>query len=216
MATPPTPVKKVPADAKQPVIQPMLYKSVVTIYRVFALLTLYVVLAGVLASIGRGQALGGEFGHALDDNVYVGFRLTKRDAGFAARHHLQPHLLVDDAGRGGEHQVPTRVDGVLHGERDPEIGRFSDGLAEETGRRYRHDLKWYPMDRDAGSEDGGIAGEPAIPVTVADNGERCAAASLVGFDAKRAAQNRRDAQRSEVIAADQSDGGRLFSLNSSA
>jgi hypothetical protein len=49
MATPPTPVKKVPADAKQPVIQPMLYKSVVTIYRVFALLTLYVVLAGVLA-----------------------------------------------------------------------------------------------------------------------------------------------------------------------
>jgi hypothetical protein len=42
-------VKKAPAEAKASVIQPMLYKSVVTIYRVFAILTLYVVLAGVLA-----------------------------------------------------------------------------------------------------------------------------------------------------------------------
>src|SRR5271155_5680218 len=47
MAT--TDVKKVPADLKPSVIQPLLYKSVVTIYRVFAILTLYVVLAGVLA-----------------------------------------------------------------------------------------------------------------------------------------------------------------------
>ncbi len=42
-------VKKVPADAKPSVIQPLLYKSVVTIYRVFAIVTLYAVLAGVLA-----------------------------------------------------------------------------------------------------------------------------------------------------------------------
>ncbi len=47
MAT--TPIKKAPTEAKTPVIQPMLYKSVVTIYRIFAILTLYVVLAGVLA-----------------------------------------------------------------------------------------------------------------------------------------------------------------------
>jgi hypothetical protein len=47
MAT--SPVKKVPPEAKSSVIQPMLYKSVVTIYRVFAILTLYVVLGGVLA-----------------------------------------------------------------------------------------------------------------------------------------------------------------------
>jgi hypothetical protein len=40
---------KLPADTKAAVIQPMLYKSVVTIYRVFAILTLYVVLGGVLA-----------------------------------------------------------------------------------------------------------------------------------------------------------------------
>ena len=43
--TPPI-VKKL-ADTKASVIQPILYKSVVTIYRVFAILTLYVVLAGV-------------------------------------------------------------------------------------------------------------------------------------------------------------------------
>jgi hypothetical protein len=50
MATPATPaVKKLPADAKPSVIQPMLYKSVVTVYRIFAILTLYLVLAGVLA-----------------------------------------------------------------------------------------------------------------------------------------------------------------------
>jgi hypothetical protein len=42
-------VKKAPTEAKASVIQPMLYKSVVTTYRVFAILTLYVVLAGVLA-----------------------------------------------------------------------------------------------------------------------------------------------------------------------
>jgi len=42
-------VKKVPPEAKPSVIQPMLYKSVVTIYRIFAILTLYVVLGGVLA-----------------------------------------------------------------------------------------------------------------------------------------------------------------------
>lgn len=42
-------VKKVPADVKAPRIQPMLYKSVVTIYRVIAIVTLYVVLVGVLA-----------------------------------------------------------------------------------------------------------------------------------------------------------------------
>jgi hypothetical protein len=50
MATPVTPaLKKVPAEAKAPVLQPMLYKSVVTVYRIFAILTLYIVLAGVLA-----------------------------------------------------------------------------------------------------------------------------------------------------------------------
>jgi hypothetical protein len=47
MATPP--VKKMPANAKPFLIQPMLYKSVVTVYRIFAILTLYVVLGGVLA-----------------------------------------------------------------------------------------------------------------------------------------------------------------------
>jgi hypothetical protein len=47
MAT--TPVKKVLSDPKPSVIQPLLYKSVVTIYRVFAIVTLYVVLLGVLA-----------------------------------------------------------------------------------------------------------------------------------------------------------------------
>lgn len=47
MATPP--VKKLPAEARASVIQPMLYKSVVTIYRIFAIVTLYVVLGGVLA-----------------------------------------------------------------------------------------------------------------------------------------------------------------------
>jgi hypothetical protein len=41
-------VKKVP-EARPPVMQPMLYKSVVTVYRIFAILTLYLVLAGVLA-----------------------------------------------------------------------------------------------------------------------------------------------------------------------
>jgi len=47
MAT--SPVKKMSADAKPFLIQPMIYKSVVTIYRIFAILTLYVVLGGVLA-----------------------------------------------------------------------------------------------------------------------------------------------------------------------
>jgi hypothetical protein len=42
-------VKKPPAEAKGPVIQPLLYKSVVTVYRIFAIVTLYVVLGGVLA-----------------------------------------------------------------------------------------------------------------------------------------------------------------------
>ena len=46
MAT--TPEKKVVGNAA-PVFQPMIYKSVVTVYRVFAILTLYVVLIGVLA-----------------------------------------------------------------------------------------------------------------------------------------------------------------------
>jgi hypothetical protein len=41
--------KKVPASAKASVIQPMLYKSVVTVYRIFAIGTLYAVLFGVLA-----------------------------------------------------------------------------------------------------------------------------------------------------------------------
>jgi hypothetical protein len=47
MAT--APVKKAPTEARASVFQPMLYKSVVTIYRIFAILTLYVVLLGVLA-----------------------------------------------------------------------------------------------------------------------------------------------------------------------
>ncbi|MGA8214653.1 MAG: hypothetical protein WB799_13745 [Candidatus Sulfotelmatobacter sp.] len=41
-------VKKEP-EAKPSVIQPMVYKSVVTVYRIFAIVTLYLVLAGVLA-----------------------------------------------------------------------------------------------------------------------------------------------------------------------
>lgn len=47
MAT--TPVKKALADPKPSVFQPMVYKSVVTIYRIFAIATLYLVLGGVLA-----------------------------------------------------------------------------------------------------------------------------------------------------------------------
>ena len=47
MATPP--IKKLPANPRSPMLQPMLYKSVVTIYRIFAIITLYVVLGGVLA-----------------------------------------------------------------------------------------------------------------------------------------------------------------------
>jgi hypothetical protein len=47
MATPL--VKDVPASPKSPVLQPLIYKSVVTIYRIFAIVTLYVVLGGVLA-----------------------------------------------------------------------------------------------------------------------------------------------------------------------
>jgi hypothetical protein len=41
-------VKNAP-DAKPSVIQPILYKSVVMVYRIFAILTLYLVLAGVVA-----------------------------------------------------------------------------------------------------------------------------------------------------------------------
>jgi hypothetical protein len=47
MATPL--VKPAPASPKSPVLQPLIYKSVVTIYRIFAIATLYVVLGGVLA-----------------------------------------------------------------------------------------------------------------------------------------------------------------------
>jgi hypothetical protein len=47
MATPL--VKNLPARPKSPVLQPLIYKSVVTIYRIFAIVTLYVVLGGVLA-----------------------------------------------------------------------------------------------------------------------------------------------------------------------
>jgi len=47
MATPL--VKNAPANPKSPVLQPLIYKSVVTIYRIFAIVTLYVVLGGVLA-----------------------------------------------------------------------------------------------------------------------------------------------------------------------
>jgi hypothetical protein len=42
-------IKKLPAEPKSPVLQPLIYKSVVTIYRIFAIVTLYVVLGGVLA-----------------------------------------------------------------------------------------------------------------------------------------------------------------------
>jgi hypothetical protein len=47
MATPL--VKNAPASPKSPLLQPLIYKSVVTIYRIFAIVTLYVVLGGVLA-----------------------------------------------------------------------------------------------------------------------------------------------------------------------
>jgi len=47
MATPV--VKNLPAGPKSPLLQPLIYKSVVTIYRIFAIVTLYVVLGGVLA-----------------------------------------------------------------------------------------------------------------------------------------------------------------------
>jgi hypothetical protein len=47
MATPL--VKNAPASLKSPVLQPLIYKSIVTIYRIFAIVTLYVVLGGVLA-----------------------------------------------------------------------------------------------------------------------------------------------------------------------
>jgi len=41
--------KKLPAEAKTSVLQPLIYKSVVTVYRIFAIVTLYTVLIGVLA-----------------------------------------------------------------------------------------------------------------------------------------------------------------------
>ena len=44
-----TQVVKKPSEPRASVIQPMIYKSVVTVYRMFAIVTLYLVLAGVLA-----------------------------------------------------------------------------------------------------------------------------------------------------------------------
>ena len=49
MSTPATQVVKKVPEAKPSVIQPMIYKSVVTVYRIFAILTLYLVLIGVLS-----------------------------------------------------------------------------------------------------------------------------------------------------------------------
>jgi hypothetical protein len=43
------PVKKLPVEPKASLLQPLLYKSVVTVYRIFAIITLYTVLVGVLA-----------------------------------------------------------------------------------------------------------------------------------------------------------------------
>jgi hypothetical protein len=42
-------IKNAPATPRTPVLQPLIYKSVVTVYRIFAIATLYVVLFGVLA-----------------------------------------------------------------------------------------------------------------------------------------------------------------------
>ena len=55
--------------------------------------------------------------------------------------------------------------------------------------------------------------ESVIPAAVANHGEGSAAASLSALRAERVAQNRRNTQSGEVIAADQPDGGGLFTLN---
>lgn len=49
MATQAPPAVKKVSEAKPSTIQPMIYKSVVTVYRIFAIFTLYLVLLGVLA-----------------------------------------------------------------------------------------------------------------------------------------------------------------------
>ena len=54
---------------------------------------------------------------------------------------LKPNVLIQDALRRRTEQIAARVNCILHGDGDPDVGRFPDGFAKETRRGYPHNFK---------------------------------------------------------------------------
>ena len=136
---------------------------------------------------------GGRGDVALEHNVDFGVGLGERDARLQARDRLQPDVLINIfVGECGE-EIRAGVDGGLHGDGNPNVRRFTDGFAEESGRSDADDLKGRLIDFDPAGEYLGIEVEAATPESVTDHGDGRRVAHMIDFEAERAAEDGLDA-----------------------
>ncbi len=101
--------------------------------------------------------------------------------------------------------VPGRRDLLLHGERNPEIGRLSNCYAEEFARGHSDNDVIGRPDVHGSSDGRAILCQAALPPGVAGDRNRVCAGCLVVSIAECAAENRIHAESIEVAAGDEFD-----------
>jgi hypothetical protein len=71
------------------------------------------------------------------------------------------------------HECGIATDDGFLLEGNPDVGRIAaEGFAEESGRRDADDGEGMALDRERGTEDGGVAGVGGLPGTMTENSNR--------------------------------------------
>src|SRR6266481_6256218 len=110
------------------------------------------------------------FDQVLESNIKVGVGLRACYTRFQAAHHLQPNVLVQDALRRSGEQVAPGIDGILHGDRDPNVRSLTNSFAEKSRRAHANDFKGRTPNLNGSAKRGGVEAEALLPECVTDHG----------------------------------------------
>src|SRR4030095_15455053 len=107
----------------------------------------------------------------LEDDVRGCLGALSRGTRAKPTEHVQPHDLLDVA-RSLAQPIPSWQNCRLHGDRNPGVRLFADGLTEERRGRDANDGNNPCAKRDRGADDVTASSEPTLPEVVGDHGVR--------------------------------------------
>src|SRR5207244_10077267 len=96
------------------------------------------------------------------------------------------------------HELP------LHHHGRPQVGKVTHYFTEKSRRSDSDNSERIIVQSHLAANNGGVAGEPLLPISIADDRDRIASRGTALVGCKRASQERFDAKRMEIILASES------------